>query len=394
MNATSAELKRVNLVSEYFRRAYDDGAKVVYVNALVPSEILISMGAVPFNLGSVGGIFAQAKATAGLINAGEQEFLSSDLCSTSRCLVGAAHKNALPTPEFLVLTSGPCDVDSHLLHTLSRVYGKKWFLLDVPLYFKDAERAIDYLEKQIEQMVEALVVHLGVPFSLDRLQEAIATTNQTLEYVRRINALAARIPSPLSVVETIDIVSSLHLLGTRELLQVYREKYEELIQRVESEGVIQPRRPRILWHWLRPYYTNELFDHLQAGCNVEVISEYDVMGIGFYGWQPFDPTEHPYRALARRLLRGANNYSIATQDFVRELPKKAKDFSIDGVISFSPRGCRHLVSLNQVLRDIFSGHGLPFLEIDCDCIDDRDYSFSQLKTRVDAFAEMLHERIA
>ena len=393
MNATIAEQKRVNLVSEYFQRAYDDKAKVVYVNALVPSEILISMGVVPFNLGSVGGIFAQAKATSGLINAGEHEYLSSDLCSTSRCLVGAAHKNALPTPEFLVLTSGPCDVDSHLLHTLSRVYGKNWFLLDVPLYFKDAEQAIDYVEEQIRKMVQALEEHLQVTFSMDRFQQAIANTNQTLEYVRRINALAAHVPSPLSVVETIDIVASLHLLGTRELVEVYREKHQELVQRLEARPAPEARRPRVLWHWLRPYYTNELFEHLHHGCNVEVLSEYDVMGIGFYGWESFDAAEHPFRALARRLLKGASNYSIANEDFARELPGKARDFSIDGVISFSPRGCRHLVSLNQVLRDIFGKNGLPFLEVDCDCIDDRDYSFSQLKTRLDAFGEMLHERI-
>ncbi len=393
MNATQAELKRVNVVSDYFRKAYDDGAKVVYVNALVPSEILLSFGVVPFNLGSVGGIFAQAKATTGLINAGEQQFLSSDLCSTSRCLVGAAHQNALPTPEFLVLTSGPCDVDSHLLHVLSRIYDKKWFLLDVPLYYKDSERAIDYVEEQIRQMVRSLEEHLGVPFNPERLQEVVARSNQTLTYIERINALAAGVPSPLSVVETIDIVASLHLLGSTELVEVYREKLEELEARVRSGANATARKPRVLWHWLRTYYSNEIFEHLQERCGLEVISEYDVMGIGFYGWEAVDP-DRPFRSLARRLMRGASNYSISSEEFARRLPERAKTFSIDGAISFCPRGCRHLVSLNQVLRDIFSNSRLPFLEVDCDCIDDRDYSFSQIKTRLDAFAELLHERIA
>lgn len=392
MNLTRAESKRVNLVSEYFRRAYDDEEKVVYVNSLVPSEILLSFGVVPFNLGSVGGIFAQARATTNLINAGEQQFLSSDLCSTSRCLVGAAHTNALPTPEFLVLTSGPCDVDSHLLHALSRIYGKKWFLLDVPLYSRDTEQALDYLESQLRALVRALEEQLHTTFDPDRLKEAAANTNETLRYMQAINALAARVPSPVSVVETIDIVASLHLLGTQRLLEIYREKYLELCAAAPPGGDGAARRPRVLWHWLRTYYSNEVFEHLQDRCKLELISEYDVMGVGFYGWEPIDP-EAPFRSLARRLLRGASNYSISNEEFARCLPERAKAFSLDGVISFSPRGCRHLVSLNQVLRDIFGSHHLPFLEIDCDCIDDRDYSFSQIKTRLDAFAEMLHERI-
>lgn len=392
-NATTAERKRTNLVSEYFRRAYDESAKVVYVNALVPSELLLSFGAIPFNLGSVGGIFAQAKATPALINAGEQQHLSSDLCSTSRCLIGAAHQDALPTPELLVLTSGPCDVDSHLIHQLSRVYDRPWALLDVPLYPADEEQALRYVEGQLEQLVATLEAQLGVPFSAERLQAVIANTNATLEWVEKINALAACVPSPLSVVETIDIVSSLHLLGTPELVEIYREKYAELSARLEGRPPAKARRPRVLWHWLRPYYTNELFDHLHHGCGIDLLSEYDVMGIGFYGWERVDP-ERPLRSMARRLVRGAANYSLSTQDFVRQLPARAKEYALDGVISFSPRGCRHLVSLNHVLRDIFAGERLPLLEIDCDCIDDRDYAFSQLKTRLDAFAEMLHERMA
>lgn len=393
MSPTSAEQKRVNLVSGYFRRAYDDDAKVVYTNSLVPSEILLSFGAVPFHLGSVSGIFAQARAAANLINVGEQQFLSSDLCSTSKCVIGAVHKNAMPTPEFLVLTSGPCDVDSHLIHAISQAYQKEAFLLDVPLYYQDEAQALDYLEGQIGELVRALERHLGVPFSMDRLRQAFVHTNETLRYVEKINALAACVPAPLPVIETIEIIASLHLLGTPELAEVYREKYLELSARVQPGPAPARRQPRILWHWLRPYYTNQLFEHLVQQCKVELLSEYDVMGIGFYGWEPVGE-ERPFRALARRLLRGSINYAIASEEFVRELPDRARRFSIDGVIAFSPRGCRHLVSMNQVLRDIFTERGLPFLEVDCDCIDERDYSFSRIKTRLDAFAEMLHERMA
>lgn len=392
MFTTNAESKRVNLVSEYFKKAYDNDQKVVYVNALVPSEILLTFGVVPFNLGAVGGVFAQAKASTALINIAEQHYFSSDLCSTSRCLIGAAYVNAMPTPDFLILTSGPCDVDSHLIHTLSQIYDKNWFLLDIPMYYDDQEEATNYLESQISDLIAAMEEALQIPFDYNKLDSVISLTNQTLAFVQKINELAKNIPSSLSVVETIDIVSSLHLLGSKELAEIYREKYQELLDREQSLNVGTDRKPRVFWHWLRPYYTNEIFEHLTNNCKLDILSEYDVMGINYYGWQPFN-SEKPLRVMARRMLYAANNYSITNHRFIRQVPVKIKEYSIDGAISFSPRGCRHLVSLNYMLRDIFNSNSIPFLEIDCDCIDNRDYSFSQIQTRLDAFSELLYGRM-
>lgn len=392
MLTTHAESKRVNLVSEYFKKAYENDQKVVYVNALVPSEILLAFGVVPFNLGAVGGVFAQAKASTALINIAEQHYFSSDLCSTSRCLIGAAYKNAMPTPDFLILTSGPCDVDSHLIHTLSQIYGKKWFLLDIPMYYDDQEEALNYLEAQIVDLTSTMEEELQIAFDYNKLNSAISHTNETLSFVQKINSFAKMSPSALSVVETIDIVSSLHLLGTVELAEIYREKYQELYQKMEFLKLQTDKKPRVFWHWLRPYYTNEIFDHLVNNCKLDIVSEYDVMGINFYGWQPFN-SEKPFRVMAKRMLRAAENYSITNHRFINQIPSKIKEYSIDGVISFSPRGCRHLVSLNYMLRDIFNSNGIPFLEIDCDCIDNRDYSFSQIQTRLDAFAELLYGRM-
>lgn len=387
-----ADSKRVNLVSEYFQRAYDKDKKVVYVNSLVPSEILLAFGVVPFNLGTVGGIFAQAKASTTLINLAEEHYFSSDLCSTSRCLVGAAYKNAIPTPDFLILTSGPCDVDSHLIHALSRIYGKKWFLLDIPIYYDDPEAAAKYLESQIREMITLMESELKMTFDYEKLKSTMAYSNQTLSSISKINSLAKTIPSLLSVIESIDIISSLHLLGSKELAEIYQAKYVELQNKTPDRGQTE-RMPRVFWHWLRTYYTNEIFDHLENKCRLDILSEYDVMGIDFYGWQPFD-FENPFEIMAKRMLRGVANYCIITPEFVKQIPNKLKEYAIDGVISFSPRGCRHLVSLNYLLRDIFNQHGIPFLEIDCDCIDHRDFSFSQLQTRLDAFSELLYGRMA
>ena len=393
MQVSNAELKKINLVSHYFKRAYENDSKVVYVNALIPAEVLIALGVVPFNLGSVGGIFAQGRASTKLINLAQQNHFSGDLCSTSRCIMGAAFKNAMPTPDYLILSSGPCDVDSHLIHTLSLLYEKKWFPLDVPLYYDDREEAISYMESQIRQLVADMEKTLNLRLEPEKLREAVEYSNETISYVQKTSELSKLIPSPVSVVETIDIVSSLHLLGSKEMAEVFKEKYEELQGKARDKKFQGQRKPRVLWRGLRPYYTNEIFDHLENNCNVEVISEMDIYGSSSYeGWELLNPDE-PYRSLAKRMLLLSSNYCTANRQFTRHIPLKMDEYSIDGVIAFNSRGCRHIVSLNQVIRSIINENNRPFLELDCDYIDDRDYAFEQIKTRIEAFTELLNGRM-
>lgn len=392
MIVSKAELKRANLNSYYFKKAYDNDSKVVYVNSFMPSEIFLALGLIPFNLGTIGGILAQGKASTKLINLAQQNHYSSDLCSTSRCILGAALKNALPTPDFLVITSGPCDVGSHIYHILSQLYEKKWFLLDVPLYYDDQEEAIAYLESQIKNMVTVMEEALDLKLEPEIFKTAIAYSNEAALYIQKTNEFARMVPSPLSAMETMEFVSSSHLLGSKEMTEMCKERYEEIKKQTQDKKYNGDRKPRILWHGLRPFYTDEIFEHLENNCKVEIISEMDVYGIFYCGWEFLNPDE-PFRSLAKRMILLTGNYSSISQHFIRQISGKMKEYSIDGVIAYNSRGCRHMLSVNQVLRDIISSNNRPYLEIDGDYIDDRDYSFEQIKTRIDAFAELLYGRI-
>lgn len=389
--ASKADLKRSNLTSHYFRKAYDRDSKVVYINSFIPSEIFHAMGVVPFNLGIIGGILAQGKASSKFINSAQQNHYSSDLCSTSRCIMGAALSNALPTPDYLIMTSGPCDVGSNIYYYLSRLYQKEWFLLDVPVSYNNPERAIGYLASQLRKMVNSLETLLGLELKPERLQAAIEYSNSAADYVQKTNQFAKLIPSPLAATETMEIISSLHLLGLAEMIDICRERYEEIDQKARTARINGSRKPRILWHGLRPFYSNEIFEHLEKNCKVEIISEVDMHGGAAESWEFLDPNE-PYRSMAVKMMKIMGGYSI-NESLLRQTAERLNDYAIDGVISFNSRGCRHMLSVNQVLRDVISRNNRPFLEIDGDYIDDRDYSFEQIKTRLDAFAELLYGRM-
>lgn len=391
-NSSRSEVQRANLNSYYFNKAYDRDEKVVYVNALMPSEIFFALDLVPFNLGLVGGIMSQAKASTSFINLAQQHHFSVDLCSTSRCIMGSALKNALPTPDFLVIMSVPCDVGANIYYFLSQYYGKEWFLLDIPYHY-DAE-AVTYLEGQIASMTAVMEKALERKLDPAKLRRAIEYSNEAVLCLDRTNHLARLVPSPLSPLVSMEIASSLHLLGSPEMADVCRQRYEDIVQKVqagESGGSAGARLPRVLWHGLRPFYTDEIFQHLMSQCRLDIISDININGGPPYHWEPLDPDD-PFHSLAEKMIR-LSGVGTLNQFTIPQISAKINEYSIDGIISFNSRGCRHLLSVNQVLRDIAGKNGLPFLEIDGDYIDDRDYSFEQIKTRVEAFAEILHGRI-
>lgn len=387
----TSELKRASLNSHYFNMAYDDAQKVVYVNSLMPTELIFAMGLVPFGLGQVGGLLAQGRAAAHFINIAQENHFSSDLCSTSHCILGAACEDALPTPDFLIMTSEPCDVGSKIYHNLSQMYEKDFFMLDIP-YFAD-EESVAYLRIQLMELVKTMEDRLGVTLDPDRLKAAIGHSNTAAEYIRKTNEFARMVPSPLSALETMDIVASFHLLGSEELADMCRERYEELKQLANESRpkAASGRKPRVFWHGLRPFYDNGIFDRIENECGIEIISEMNINDINPFSWDLMDP-EKPFTSLARKTLRMSGCGPI-DGFFNDRMFARLEAHAIDGVIAFSSRGCRHLISIQEILRDQMMKQGYAYLVMEGDYIDRRKDSFECIKTRIDAFAEVLHGRM-
>ncbi len=391
VKASQSGVKRVNLTAHYFKKAYENDSKVIYVNSFMPTEIFWALDLIPFNLGAIGGILSQGKAARKFINVAQQNHYSNDLCSTSRCLLGAAFVNALPSPDFLGITSAPCDVGTNIYYFLSQFYEKEWFLLDIPCY--SHEESISYLANQVKSMVTVIEKTLNVKLEPEKLKNAINYSNEAAVYLQKTNELAKRIPSPLSAAESMEIASSLHLLGSKDMVDVCKERYEEIDKKIQDKKTDGNRKPRIIWHGLRPFYSSEIFQHLENNCQVEIISEININMGSSFALNILNPDE-PYQGLAKKMIMMIEGVSLNNHLTVSsEIVEKMKEYSIDGMISFYSRGCRHMSSIHQVIRDTTSKNNLPCLDIDGDYIDDRDYSFEQIKTRIDAFAELLHGKI-
>lgn len=380
--------KRISLMANLFRKAYRDDSFVVWRSSFLPTELLFAMDCVPFPPEIVISMFANSGIGTRMLNVAENNYHIRDTCSFLRGTYGAVIEDCLPAPDCLACTSLYCDGSAKLFYNLSREYNKEYFFIDVPYYY-DRPYAVDYVANQLAKMTKQIGRVAGKPVDPNKISQAIKFSNEARNYFVKINELRQAVPSPIFGGEAINYAVMLaHTWGAPEIVDVYKALYEELKYRVDNRiGAVKGGELyRILWRNLKPYYSDYLMHYLELECKAVIAFE----EVNFIHWDELDPND-PYRSLAKKML---SNPPLG--EFERWLNLTIKEgvekYKIDGVIEFAHWGCRHLNSGTQLLRNTLDNLDIPLLILDGDCIDLRDYADGQVKTRIDAFIELLERR--
>ena len=96
---------------------------------------------------------------------------------------------------------------------------------------------------------------------------------------------------------------------------------------------------------------------------------------------------HPLEALAEKMIR--NMFNGPYERRATHVAKLVRHFQPDGVISFCHWGCRQSSGGVNILREEMRRIGMPLLVLDGDAIDRRNSHDGQIKTRLEAFLEMI-----
>lgn len=375
---------RSTLTGKLFRKAYQKDSVVAWRSSFVPTEMLFALDTIPFPPESVISMFANSHLTDDILKIAEDYNHSRDTCSFLRGVAGSVINDYMPLPDFLIATSLYCHGSAQVFRSISKKFNKPFYYIDVPFHC-DRPYAIDYVAKQIEDIMQKMAKATGKNLDIDKLKEAIRYSNEARNYFLKVNELRKSKPTPMLGGEAIDYAIMLsHMFGCKEMAEVCKTLYEELNERVKNGvGSLDKEKYRILWRQLRPYYSNEIFDYLERKHKAAVVFE----EVNFIHWPEMDIKE-PFKSLAVRLL---SNPPI---DFSKKWLKVSigfvNDYDVDGVIEFAHWGCRFLTANTQIVKDVLQNK--PVLVIDGDCIDRRDYSDAQIKTRIDAFIEILDRK--
>ncbi len=388
---TGSTVTRTLTNVKVFQEGYKEDSKVVFVGNVMSPEILFAMNIVPFNVEVLSAFFATNGTANRFLDIGEKNYISRDTCSVVRCVIGAAIDDCLPFPDFIAFASYPCDAASRMFYALSDHYKKPWFLLDIP--YRNNDKSVIYLAGRIREMKKKIEETLGIKTDDDKLATAVEYSKECLKYYEKMINLCQKHKLSMSVVKTAtDSMSYFGLIGSKEIIEAIRLNYEEVLERVKGFGNFantgSDNRPVVTWRGLMPYYDNEIINYFENECGISIIPEMLTVDVDV---SDLIGTDDIYHFLAKKLLilSGSGSMTDSLQSRNWDIHE---EYGIDGAVLFNQWGCRHTLSCGQIHRDSLSKRNFSVLEIDGDFVDSRNYSFSQTKVRIDAFAELLKRR--
>lgn len=352
---------------------------------LAPFDLLTAMGVASCFIELLGGLLASAGAAGPMLDQAERAGFQADTCGYHRAVIGASLEGLTPVPDFLVATSSPCIGGLAALENMARIFKKELFVLNVP--HEDAPHGVRFLAEQIKALAGFVTRHTGRPLDQDRLGETVIYSNRARSLTAEIYRLARRVPSPIDSYELRDfgLVTPL-FSGTEAGVDVARSFRDELAARVEKgTSGVPGERLRLMWLQNRIHFDHPLIDILEKEYQaVIVVDEWNHVF-----WEPIDPDD-PFTGLARRAL--AVPFLGGVKRRIGHLKKLARDYHVHGAINPCHWGCRQGTGARGLIADGLKEIGVPVLNLEVDCVDQRNFAPGQLKTRLEAFAEMLANR--
>jgi len=366
-------LSTLKLYSDTLDRRKDG----IWQSVLFPTEIFYSMNISPFVFEVASSILAKLKLANNLISIMECSGLTRELCSFQKCVAGAFYSGLIPKPKMIVTSSEVCDSTRKIGELISYKYSIPYFYIDVP-YEKTGETVL-YVKNQLIEFIAWLEKNTEKKFSEKKLERAIEYSNSLRKNILRIMELRRKYPGIMGSKQVFGLFNFNLLYGSPGGLEIAEILYKELEERtwhyMPPASLI-----KILWLHFIPFYRESFTDVLKKN-NVSVVFE----EMNNVYWEELS-LEDPLESIAKKILsspfRGPAQHRLDRIMALRDL------YDADGVIHFSHLSCRKCNGGLRIIKDALKERRVPFLDLSGDCIDSRNYSEGQLKTRLEAFIEL------
>ena len=365
------------------RLAYGRSRPVVWTNVYTPPELIWAMGGIPLMPEVIAAVAADLGWSNNFLQSAEGTWYSTDLCSFHRCALGMAVARVLPRPDVIVATSHLCDGAVKFLEMAGRMYGCPYYLLHIP--YRDDNYSRSWLAGELAALSQELKPLL--PSSEREISLVAGNVNSAREQMLAVNELRRNVPAPWRGDEALGrVVMFLNMLGARETVDFYRTLRQELEYRVKKGLPVAPEQKyRLLWLHFKPFYANSLMDLLECKRGGVIAFE----EVNAVTWDRLS-LEDWWGSMAARIL--TNPLWGPGERRVDLAMKLVCEYKIDGVIHFSHWGCRQSTGMVSLFREAFGREKIPFLNLEGDCVDPRNFMEGQSATRVESFLEILEPK--
>ena len=394
--------KKVSAGASYRKLVADAeaGAPVCVASAGIPNEVMHAMGVAPIYPESLAAISAGIGKAGEFFEESRAHALSNIICSYTRCGLGICWSSkaafgALPRPHMAITDVNVCGLHLTWWAYLEDHFTLPTFYMDMPATTDPgAPEYIDYYEGQIREMVAFVERTTARRLDLERLDEAVRSSDLAGHYWKQTMALRRHRPSPMSFRALAgQILPLVTALGDPDTTDFYAALYQQY-QADANAGKTPAQggeRYRLIWDGI------PIWHHLQ------VINYFEEKGANFV-WEPYTSLNwgnktgtgrldlaRPFHTLAEKYTNVWTNKPIAKR--FEHFDRAIRDYAVDGLVMFSNRSCRPMsIGQHELVQLLAQRHELPVLVFEGDQADPEGFSWADARMRVDGFVEILEAR--
>ena len=372
------------------KKQKETGRKVIgYTCMFAPIELILAADAIPVRVGS--GWYDTAKLG--------DRIMPVEICPVIRSTVGAKMVSLSPYLELsdAIIIPLTCDGRTKLSEILSD-YKPIWRMN--PPRVKDDPHTLTMWKQEIMVIKTRIEELTGTKITRKRLRKAIELMQQATKAFRRLQDL--RKGAPVIMGRDAMLVTQTSLWDNIERwTKKVNELCDELEERLEQKKYASyPDTPRVmitgtpmLWpdSWKVPNLIEESNPKgvvvVDEQCSGDRIL-YDPVGVD--EWSMTDMMD----AVSERYLMASTcpcfTSEHGNEDRVNWIMDRIKEYKIDGVIYYVVRGCILYAMEYARIKRILDRMNIPVYYLDTEYTRE---DVGQMKTRVEAFLEMLEARI-
>ncbi len=389
------------IMTEYYidaKTARQNGKKVAWITSGGPVEPLIAMDVIPIYPENHGAMIGASKMGVDLCEKAEEMGYARDLCSYARSDIACAPLNGgpiggLPAPDFLVCCNNICGTVLKWYEVQARYYKVPLFILDTPfIHTEFSEEAKNYVKRQMREYITFLEEQCGRKMDIDRMNQVGHLSVQGQKLWQEVLDTTTHSPAPMTAFDAFfHLALIVTLRGTQTAIDYYTELRDEMRQRIaDGIGMVPEEKYRLLWDNLPVWYrTKWLSDKFAERGACLVADTYTSAWSGVL--HLIDENDF----LDSAAIAYSSVYINVSIDMMLDtLRRMITKYRADGLVIHSNRSCKPY-SLGQydLQKMVMKEFGVPSLIIEADMVDERNFSESQIETRIDAFMETLaHKR--
>ena len=348
-----------------------------WTNIFAPVELLQTFGLGCISMEALSSFLSGFYLEDRLIDYTEAQGISQTLCSYHKNFLAAADTGLVPTPVLGVTTSMVCDANICSFRYLHEHCKIDAFVLDVPYVWTQENE--DYLVHQLRELITLLEKKTGRKYDEDALRETLRCENEARAFLKAFLEKRAVRAYPNEITLVLFLLFATHLdIGRPWVRDCFRQMSEDIDRYPLSD------EKRIFWVHLTPYAEPTLRERLNyrddiAVCcddfNLDYMDELD--------------TVHPLNALAKKMIGNIYNGPFTRKadaccDYMQR-------YNCDAAIELCHWGCKQSAGGAMLLKKRLREIGKPMLLLDGDAIDRRNCPDGQIKTRFEAFIELLEK---